>query len=261
MSIPSDVLQKWAKPGKNEMSKQTYAALRELLLEKLNNPQPNIYLQGSYRNSTNVKDNSDIDIVVEYDSNIDVTCLKDYICGRIDNAHNFHFTTGSKTVKYKGLRNQYVPADIVPCVSVRGKTGCVALYDSSKRTMIHNYPKIHIQNGEDKSGRTDGNSKKAVRMMKNARNHLEDRGIKVNVSSFVIECMLYNVPDGMFSGNESQILYNVLDWFNKNRGSIQNMYTQDGKFYLFPGSGSVSDAKQFIDDVIDLWNNWEKYQI
>jgi tRNA nucleotidyltransferase (CCA-adding enzyme) len=144
MPIPSDVLQKWAKPGKNEMSKQTYAALRELLLGKLNNPQPNIYLQGSYRNSTNVKDNSDIDIVVEYDSNIDVTRLKDYIYGRINNAHNFHFTTGAKTVKYKGLRNQYVPADIVPCVSVKGKTGCVAIYDSSRKTIIHNYPKIHI---------------------------------------------------------------------------------------------------------------------
>lgn len=258
MPIPYDALQKWAKPGKNEMSKQTYAALRELLLERLDG-QPNIYLQGSYRNSTNVKDNSDIDIVVEYDSNIDVTRLKDYIYGRIDNARNFHFTTGAKTVKYKGLRNQYVPADIVPCVSVRGKTGCVALYDSSKKTIIHNYPMIHIQNGEDKSGRTDGNSKKVVRIMKNARNYLEDDGIKVKVSSFVIECMLYNVPDETFSGNESDILYNVLDWFAKNRNSIQYMHTQDGKFSLFPGPGvSVSDATQFIDEVINLWNNWGK---
>ena len=72
MSIPLEVLQKWAKPGKNEMSKQTYSALRDVLLKKLDSPQPNIYLQGSYRNSTNVRDNSDIDIVVEFSSDYDV---------------------------------------------------------------------------------------------------------------------------------------------------------------------------------------------
>ena len=76
MPIPSEVLQKWSKPGKNEMSKQTYAVLRELLFDRLDVPRQNIYLQGSYRNSTNIRDNSDIDIVVEYPSETDVTRLK-----------------------------------------------------------------------------------------------------------------------------------------------------------------------------------------
>ena len=260
MAIPSDVLKKWSNPGKNEMSKQTFAALRDLLINRLDRPLPFIFLQGSYANSTNVRDNSDIDIVVEFSSDIDVTCLKEYIFRKINNVNNFHFTKGAKTVKFKGRMNQYVPADIVPCVSVEGKTGCVKVYDSTLKKTIYNYPKIHIENGKKKSRMTNGNFKKAVRMMKNARNYLEDRNIKTGVASYTIECMLYNVPDTLFSGNESDVLYNVLDWFNKNERSMSKMRTQDGKSDLFSGSRSVKGAMQFIDCVIDLWNNWEEYQ-
>lgn len=257
MSIPLEVLQKWAKPGKNEMSKQTYSALRDVLLKKLDSPQPNIYLQGSYRNSTNVRDNSDIDIVVEFSSDYDVYALKKYVFNKINNANNFQFLIGAKTVKYKGLRNKYVPADIVPCVSVKGATDCVKLYDSKRNILITNYPKIHIRNGEAKSSRTDGNFKKAVRMMKNARNYLDDNGVNVPVSSFVIECMLYNMPDEVFSGNELAVCYNVLNWFNNNRSWMSAMRTQDEMNNLFSASSNASeDAKQFMDKVIILWNNW-----
>lgn len=257
MAIPSDVLQKWARPGKNEMSSQTYHALREVISSKLDIPQSDIYLQGSYRNSTNVRDNSDIDIVVEFSPEYDVRYLKDNVYRCIQNANNFHFTTGSKTVKYKGLRNQYVPADIVPCVTVPNKQDCVRIYDSFRGTTIENYPKIHIRNGESKSGNTSGNSKKAVRILKNARNYLEDRGYRTGISSYTIECMVYNIPDDEFVGNESELWNNVLDWLSHNKLRLSSMKTQDGKNLLFfSGGRSTSTAYTFIDNLVVLWNNW-----
>lgn len=257
MAIPLEVLQKWAKPGKNEMSKQTYHALRDVLISKLGLPQSSIYLQGSYANSTNVRDNSDIDIVVEFPPEYEVRSLKNYVYSRIQNANNFQFSLGSKTVKYKGYRNQYVPADIVPCVIVAHKQDCVKIYDSSRSTVIENYPKVHIRNGENKSGRTSGNYKKAVRMLKNARNYLEDKGYRTGISSYTIECMVYNIPNNVFSGNESELCYNVLNWLSHNKLCISSMKTQDGKNLLFLSGGrSTSTAYTFIDNLVVLWNNW-----
>ena len=256
--IPLDVLQKWAMPGKNEMSKQTYGVLRDLLIKKLDIPQSNIYLQGSYCNHTNVKDNSDIDIVVEFGSNNDVKRIKKFVFDQIQNSNNFHFTMGAKTVKYKGYRNQYVPADIVPCVSVCGECDCVQIYDSSHKALIKNYPKIHIRNGETKSGNTDGNFKKAVRMMKNAKNYLESKNIEIKYPSFAIECMMYNIPDEMFNGNESEVFLNTLNWLNYNKHLLSSMRTQDEKNYLFMSltGPSALQAMYFIDKVTNLCNNW-----
>ena len=261
MTIPLEVLQKWAKPGRNEMSKQTYAVLRDVLLERLNISESDIYLQGSYRNHTNVRDNSDIDIVVEFGPNTNVCKVKDYVYGKILNSHNFQFTKGSKTVKYKGYSGIYVPADIVPCVTVKGEENCVKLYDSSRGTVIKNYPKVHIHNGEEKSGNTNGNFKNAVRILKNARNYLNDKGIRTNISSYTIECMLYNIPDTEFQGNESEVCYNTLSWLLNNKHSVDTMRTQDDHSLLFMNTNlSIVGAKQFINDAAELWNNWGRYR-
>ena len=259
MTIPLEVLQSWAKPGRNEMSKQTYAALREVLLDNLDVDESDIYLQGSYRNSTNVRDNSDIDIVIEFEPGTNLYALKDSALISIQNSHNFQFTKGSKTVKYKGLAGRYVPADIVPCVTERGAKDCVRLYDSSKNTVILNYPKVHIRNGEEKSGNTDGNFKKGVRILKNARNYLENLGVNTQVSSYTIECLLYNIPDDEYSGNESDILNNTVDWVLNNQFSLFWLKTQDRKEQLFINPERyTSDVVRFFNNVRNLQDKWEK---
>ena len=259
MTIPLEVLQSWAKPGRNEMSKQTYAALREVLLDNLDVDESDIYLQGSYRNSTNVRDNSDIDIVIEFEPGTNLYTLKDSVLISIQNSHNFQFTKGSKTVKYKGLAGRYVPADIVPCVTERGAKDCVRLYDSSKNTVILNYPKVHIRNGEEKSGNTDGNFKKGVRILKNARNYLENLGVNTQVSSYTIECLLYNIPDDEYSGNESDILNNTVDWVLNNQFSLFWLKTQDRKEQLFINPERyTSDVVRFFNNVRYLQDKWEK---
>ncbi len=259
MPIPLDVLQSWSKSGKNEMSKQTYYALKDVLSKKLEEYEPIIYLQGSYSNSTNVRDNSDIDIVLEFSSNYDPKHLKNDVLNIIQNTSGFQFTTGSKTIKFNGIKNRYVPADIVPCTSVKNDPLCIRLYDSSSNRYITNYPKLHIQNGKSKSRDTDGNFKKAVRIMKNAKNYLESIEIPTPVSSYVIECALYNVPNELFLGNESNILHNVTNWFIHNQHMLKFMTTQDEKCHLFQNTKNSPGAFiQLIGNINILQNKWGK---
>ena len=260
MTIPLDNLQNWSRRGLGEMSKQTFNILSGILVKKIGISRSDIFLQGSYSNSTNVRDNSDIDIVMEFGPDRDVKKLKDYVFSNINGVNGFYFTKGAKTVKFNGS-NLYVSADIVPCITVDKTKGCVALYDSNNDVIIYNYPKIHILNGRVKSGNTHGNYKKAVRLMKNAKNYLLDKGHSTNVSSYVIECMLYNVPDELFSGNESEFYEKILCWLYDNKGAFKNMCTQDEKRNLFDVTNvSMKSAKHFINRLVDMWDNWEKYR-
>ena len=268
VAIPKDKLESWARPGKNEMSKDTYAKMRTIIENNVVNV--DVFLQGSYANSTNVRDNSDIDIVVVFKDytyrsywNTDVKNARDTLYNSINGKNNFQFTKGHKTVKYGGNQT-YVPADLVPCVqySTNGHDG-VIVYDHRTRRNIISYPKQHKTNGESKSGDTNGNYKKAVRMFKNARNYAVNKRIitESTCPSYFLECLLYNINNDMFSGNESDIFYNVLKVLYDNRHSLSNLKRQDEIQSLFDGTASswdVNDARLFIEEIAHIWDNWGK---
>lgn len=105
-------------------------------------------MQGSYHNTTHVRENSDIDVVVlNKDIFIDNTLFglrgnlqdlnsyKSFLYYKLHGSQNFYFTVGNKTIKYSGNSN-YVPADIIPCgcyrdATVGAQTGTI-LYDNKK---------------------------------------------------------------------------------------------------------------------------------
>ena len=104
---------------------------------------------------------------------------------------------------------------------------------------------------------------KAVRMFKNARNYIVDlKYISDNLApSYFIECLLYNVPDEYFDGNESNCMFNVLKWLFNHRNSLGGMVCQNGITNLFGNSSTqwnTSDAKLFIEKLVYLWDNWGK---
>jgi len=150
MAIPIDKLKNWSNPGKNENSQATYAKMRKIIEENIENN--DVFLQGSYANATNVRDNSDIDVVVvlknwKYNTstNKDVKLARDHIYNALNGKGGFQFIKGNKTVKYKGSVN-FVPADIVPCVEYNEKNyNGIVIYDHLKNTNIVNYPKLHIE--------------------------------------------------------------------------------------------------------------------
>ena len=73
---------------------------------------------------------------------------------------------------------------------------------------IVNFPKLHQDNGSAKNfsnSRTRENYKPTIRMFKNARNKLIDRGqlSESTAPSYLVECLRYNVIDGKFLGSFS----------------------------------------------------------
>lgn len=67
MSLSSEQLLSWAKSAPSEKSKQTVRIFKEMI-EEVFGSIVDIYLQGSYANHTNIKTESDIDIVVCFKS-------------------------------------------------------------------------------------------------------------------------------------------------------------------------------------------------
>ena len=68
MSISYDQLEKWRRRGDDKKSAKTYEFFVQLLKDYCSDiidvNCENVFLQGSYVNHTNIKDDSDIDIVV-----------------------------------------------------------------------------------------------------------------------------------------------------------------------------------------------------
>ena len=94
----------------------------------------------------------------------------------------------------------------------------IAFWDLASN-MIVNFPKQHIQNGQDKNSafRTSGEYKATVRMFKNARTYLANRGrLNSDVApSYFVECFLFNAPDHLFSANRQQTMQGILAWMSR----------------------------------------------
>jgi hypothetical protein len=72
--------------------------------------------------------------------------------------------------------------------------------DSDPSKAILNYPKQQYENGRAKHDRTSRRFKKMVRIVKNLCNEMADAGIAAAdpIPSFLIECLVYQVPDAVF---------------------------------------------------------------
>lgn len=83
---------------------------------------------------------------------------------------------------------------------------------------IVNFPKQHRRNGEEKDLRTGGRFKEVVRTAKRVRRRAEqDRMIaEGDAPSYLIECLLYNVPDRVYGASSLTKAYrNALEWLHR----------------------------------------------
>ncbi|MDE2857707.1 MAG: hypothetical protein OXN94_07650 [Chloroflexota bacterium] len=137
--------------------------------------------------------------------------------------------------------------------------------DLDKKTWIYNFPKLHRDNGSAKNeySRTRNNYKPTIRMFKNARNRLIDRGIisESTAPSYFVECLLYNVPDdkylGGFGNRYIEILSSLVDSLSHNQG--QTLICQNEQSSLFGPESTqwnVGDAAKLLSGLLDLWKNY-----
>lgn len=306
MTIPEQQLETWCNPGAGATAVATHTSIRHALetanTSLVRGRDIEIFLQGSYRNVTNIRSDSDVDVVVllretytrdtsrlgAFQQQAELTAFlqspAQYPFGQfrpdvLESLRRYYgaasVTTGNKAIKVQG-RDGLLAADVIPAlvhklytsygttILTAGMTKYIegfSFWDQTGRQIV-NYPKEHITNGQSKNGieRTNGNYKPIVRMFKNARRYLVDKGLlgAATAPSYFVECLLYNVPDHLFVANRQNAMRGILEWLQTNNKVL--FFCQNGQVLLFVGSTpehwNLGDADAFIATLIWMWNNW-----
>ena len=285
MAIPEDILQGWARPGAVEASKRTHEAIRAALDAYSWPPEYSysVYLQGSYRNYTNTRGDSDVDIVAELRSSFssDLSILDQpeqaafsavYADPQDDwcdfRRHVLIALIGwfgasairddLKAIRVIGDSNRLV-ANVLVCQERRIYTqfesqasqryvAGMRFQDRNTGRWIDNFPTAHIVNGEDKDadGRTYHRYKSTIMMFKNARTYLTDKGdiSDTLAPSYFVEGLLYNVPDFEFGGSYALSFGNCLKWLN--RASFNGFSCQNELVRLFGPTPEQWDQRRLV---------------
>ncbi len=299
MTIPESQLDPWSGRGADASAKKTADSIKTALTRPdtaLSDKSVEIYLQGSYANDTNIRADSDVDVVVQLNSTFqyDLSLLSENEKQRhnavyANTDYGFgdfrrdvlsvlrayygpeNITEGNKSLKIAANSGR-LPADVIPCLQYRKYSRFQSTSDQNyvegiqfqtqkEKRWVINYPKEHYKNGVEKNSdrQTQGWFKPTVRVFKNARSYMRDKGIlaKGEAPSYFIQCLLYNVPSSLYGITYNKTFFNILDWLNK--ADMEKFVCQNGQVYLFgdsPEQWSVVEAKKFLRVTIELWNNW-----
>ncbi len=298
MAIPEDQLNIWKGLGSVQQSSATYNSIKDVI-EHANSPyaakQVDSFLQGSYGNHTNIRGDSDVDIVLRTRSffhyNIDalsdfekagfkrihhtpsqytlVNFKSDVLSWLWDNYGGDVDASGQKALRIaeRGGRRK---ADILLVAPHRRYTrymgandqNCVegVLFLTAAGVQTINYPKEHSSNLSAKNLAANEHLKPTVRMFKNMRNKMLENGIirPGTAPSYFIEGMLSNVPPGHFSANCQQTVGACFGWINQS--DYGSLMCANGIHPLsrdnIATSWSVQGFVDFLNGVETLWTQW-----
>lgn len=237
-----------------------------------------IFIQGSYANNTNVRKESDVDVCVmlkdtfysEYPTGLGredygftkgTNNFKTYRKDNINAANHKYggknVSPGNKSIKIieNGGR---VESDIVPSFQYRNYA-TINSQDPEKFVEgvkflpnnggeIINYPKQHIENGKVKNKKTHRRYKRQVRLLKRLRYQMIDQKISVNkgISSFLIECLVYNTPDHIFNNHNT--------YGEQLKHVLMYLYKQTKP------DGGAENWKE-VSDLLDLFSTERKWDL
>lgn len=296
MAIPEKQLETWSHQGSITQSASTYAAVRKIL-EDPRAPYAaydfEIFLQGSYANTTNIYADSDVDIVLCLTSTFhpDLRALPQedvarYKAGRADAAYPFaqfkkdvvawlakNFGDGVRA----GKKAIYIPGDgarrecdVLACIEHRRYRSYRAVgsqdyhpgicFWTSDGTYIVNFPKQHSANCTSKHANTLQWFKPNVRILKNMRNAMVRAGYigDGRAPSYFLEGMLWNVPDESFGQSYQDCFVKAHKWLS-NCAPSQLACANDLHWLLRdnqPVCWNERDFNAFLDGSAKLWNGW-----
>lgn len=220
-----------------EKAISNHAAFRDVNLR--------VYVKGSYANETNVRFDSDVDVVVEnrnvfyYDfrpasiapipnplppylgpwtpqrwrQEVEQALKAEFTSAGVD-------TSGRVAMTVLEVDGSRPSADVVPAFPYKrfDTTDMTRFHEGSRVVTtdgdhITNYPAQQLANGRAKNVRTGRRYKQFVRALKKAENSLADQGVIEELPSYFIECLMWNVPDDvirfgdLFQGFEFALLH------------------------------------------------------
>ena len=221
----------WARPpGKTEQDRcdNAVSAIRNAIRasDKLRARGVTVFAQGSYRNNTNVRKDSDVDIGILCTDTFFHDPLPEGVTGErlrfseatygydqykdeVEEALVSYF--GRSAVK-RGNKafdvhetSYHVEADVAAFFEHRryGPDGTylegVALVPDDQSRRVINWPEQHHANGTRKNNDTGRRYKSVVRVLKALSNEMTDASVSgADVPGFLIECLVWNVPNEQF---------------------------------------------------------------
>ncbi len=288
-----DTLNNWRKPP-SDTEETKLSNIERMVKECINGDnalksmQIKTFGQGSYVNDTNVRLNSDVDLNVQYvdgfyfdlpsgmtrsdfglnsPSSYSANDLKNDVQSALVRRFGSDVRRKNKCIAIEGNTNR-VGADVVPTWKYRRYSrngnyveGVYFCADSGQK--VTNFPIQHIENGKEKNRRTQRRFKRLTRIHKRIRaKMIEDGGnVNGNITSFLLECLLWNIPDYIFNDHETwtdRLRESITFLWNntKEERDCKNWCEVSGLLYLFS-----SDRKWSREDVntylLQLWRYLE----
>ena len=296
MPIPESQLDTWSRQGSIDLSKRTHETIRYALKEweDLRNRDYEVYLQGSYKNSTNISGSSDVDVIAQMNDTFSwnkqelpidqqeaasrayapashrLADFRQAVLAALQN-HFGHsvVTEGDKAIKIKRGSNR-LPADVVVCQQYRQFQHFHSLTDHSvvegikfftqrDGRKVINYPKPHYKHGVSKNDGCTVSYKGGVRVFKNARNAIVRRGWMPSsaVPSYFLECFAYNASNHCYSGSWQNLYQSALTDFAN--GNYPEFLCQNRVRLLFGKSydqWNIPSAVHLVEALVRLWDEW-----
>jgi hypothetical protein len=250
MAITESQLDSWDSLGTVKQSRDTYAWVKGVLEDSkapYSSRSFETFLQGSYGNDTNVFADSDVDIVMKLTSVFyyDLSRMTDPEKATYDKAYeNGEYdlsTFKSETVAWlkknygekvnPGKKAVFIPSsgnrrdcDVLVCAQFRRYHKFLSTSDQKYddgicfflpgNVRIENFPKQHSANCTEKMDQTNQWFKPTVRVFKNMRNRMIERGELAEgiAPSYYLEGMLYNVPADKFGRSYQDTFTNCFNW-------------------------------------------------
>ncbi len=296
MAIPERQLEVWSHQGTIPQSKNTYHTIKNVLESPdsgFSRKDYSIFLQGSYGNDTNIYSESDVDIVIKLNSTFyrNLERLPEYQKNNFFNifppmsysyqdfkedvmkllVNNFgsFVEEGKKAIKINGYGNRR-NADVLVAADWREYYTFESFENSNYLSGIFfittdgkeitNYPRQHSENCTNKHQTTNYYFKPMVRILKNMRGRLVEKGIieKKIAPSYFIEGLLYNVPSEKFGKSYVETFLNCFRWIGQ--ANPTEFICANREFYLirdgFDITWPVENYKKFLDSIIDFWETY-----
>ncbi|GAA3438287.1 nucleotidyltransferase domain-containing protein [Kutzneria kofuensis] len=247
MDITPEMVQQWSRKHDSLLLTWTRSVLTTALADskRLEGRDYEIFGQGSFANETNIAKSSDVDLVVAlklpFQEDISVLSpagkqvfkqvyeesLYDWHDFRSDVIatlrRSYHVVPAKKCLDISDFDSLLrLPADVVPALEYREYSQmrsaeheeyrlAVYFHDADGKRIV-SYPRQHHRNGQEKDRNTRGRFKEIVRVVKNAREFVAPSDGKPTVSSYLLECLVYNVPNEVFRQPLPMAFQGVLDW-------------------------------------------------
>ena len=282
MPIPGKTLGSWSHHRSAMASAQAHVSIRNALASYTGWGQDivfDMFLQGSYKNATNLHQDSDVDLVVQLSERVRprvvslsvsqleqdqshitiyrrLQSFRDQTMNALWSTYGANaVTSGRKSLK---LAKGRIPAETDVVVTLHYEDG-LAFFLPDEHRWVVSYPQQHYAMGLKKEESTNMRYKRVIRMFKAARNHLieTDEIEKDTAPSYFIECLLYNVPNQLFRPRLIQSYEDITDYLST--ANLERFQCQNGKRELFGSSSdlwSLRKARRFIRSLIRLWDEF-----